>query len=65
MYVGLTGVATVKNLVEIGFDAVGFERSEWIGGLWRWSADETHTTVTKSSLMFDRTRLLDFANCFL
>ncbi|KKY14082.1 putative dimethylaniline monooxygenase 2 [Phaeomoniella chlamydospora] len=32
---GLTGIATLKNLLEEGFDAVGFERHNHIGGLWR------------------------------
>lgn len=47
LLLGLTGVGTLKNLVEEGFDAVGFERNEYVGGLWKWSPDETQTTAVK------------------
>lgn len=38
----------VEDLVEQGFDTVGFERNEYIGGLWRYSTDTNQMTVLKS-----------------
>jgi dimethylaniline monooxygenase (N-oxide forming) len=29
------GIVAVKNLLEEGFDVTGFERSDYIGGLWQ------------------------------
>ena len=45
---GVAGVGTLKNLVEAGFDAVGFERCEYVGGLWQWTSNKNITSVTKS-----------------
>lgn len=45
---GIAGVGTLKNLVEAGFDAVGFERNEYIGGLWQWTSNKNITSATKS-----------------
>ncbi|KAI4156402.1 MAG: hypothetical protein LQ340_000285 [Diploschistes diacapsis] len=45
---GLDGVTMVEDLVEQGFDTVGFERNEYIGGLWRYSTDTNQMTVLKS-----------------
>lgn len=38
----------VKNLLEEGFDVVGFERSSYIGGLWHFNEDEN----TDSQFLF-------------
>ena len=45
---GLAGVTALKNLLEEGFEAVGFEQNERVGGLWNHSTDVTQTTVLKS-----------------
>ncbi|KAF2762583.1 FAD/NAD(P)-binding domain-containing protein [Pseudovirgaria hyperparasitica] len=45
---GLTGVTTVKNLVEIGLDAVGFDKNGYIGGLWQWTKNPNQTSILKS-----------------
>jgi len=39
------GVTCVKVLLEAGFDVTGFERNQYVGGLWKWSRDEGQTTV--------------------
>ena len=36
----------MKNLREEGFDAVGFDKSPHIGGLWRYTTDENTISVT-------------------
>lgn len=41
---GACGLVTLKNLLEAGFDATGFDRNNYIGGLWRFSY-ENKTTV--------------------
>ncbi|KAK6353456.1 hypothetical protein TWF696_005420 [Orbilia brochopaga] len=46
---GSAGVAAVKNLREQGFDAVGFERNDYVGGLWQYTANENITSVLKST----------------
>ncbi|CAD6581618.1 MAG: hypothetical protein TREMPRED_003052 [Tremellales sp. Tagirdzhanova-0007] len=47
---GVTGLVSVKNLVEIGFDVTGFERNDYFGGLWQYNEDPTQTTVLKSTI---------------
>lgn len=41
-------MVTLKNLVEEGFDVVGFERNDYIGGLWRYTED-AKTSVLEST----------------
>ena len=47
IFTGVTGLVSVKNLVEIGFDVTGFERNDYFGGLWQYNEDPTQTTVLK------------------
>jgi hypothetical protein len=47
MMKGLAGLTTVKNLLEVGFEVTGFERSSYVGGLWHYTEDEK-TSVMKS-----------------
>lgn len=42
---GACGLVTLKNLLEAGFDATGFDRNDYIGGLWKFSFDSNKTTV--------------------
>ncbi|KAF2234096.1 FAD/NAD(P)-binding domain-containing protein [Viridothelium virens] len=58
--IGIAGVGTVKNLREEGFDAIGFERSDWVGGLWQWSTDTSQTTVLQST----RTNISKQRSCY-
>ncbi|KAL6233056.1 hypothetical protein BDW75DRAFT_242379 [Aspergillus navahoensis] len=46
---GASGLVTMKNLAEEGFDVTGFERSSSIGGVWRYEDTPTKTTVLKST----------------
>jgi dimethylaniline monooxygenase (N-oxide forming) len=46
---GACGLVTLKNLLEAGFDAVGFERNSYVGGLWKFSPDNK-TTVLKTTV---------------
>lgn len=45
---GVTGLAAVKNLVEQGFEVEALERSQHIGGLWRYNEDKNLLSVLKS-----------------
>ncbi|ETN40413.1 uncharacterized protein HMPREF1541_04690 [Cyphellophora europaea CBS 101466] len=60
---GSTGIAALKNLREAGFDAVGFEKNPYIGGLWRYTADQQTLSVTKSTrtnVSWQRFQFTDF-----
>ncbi|KAJ6264082.1 hypothetical protein Dda_0223 [Drechslerella dactyloides] len=46
---GSAGITAVKNLREQGFEAVGFERNDYVGGLWQYTPDENVTSVLKST----------------
>lgn len=46
---GALGLVTLKNLLEEGFDAVGIERHEYLGGLWHFDERE-RISVMKSEL---------------
>jgi dimethylaniline monooxygenase (N-oxide forming) len=46
---GACGLVTLKNLLEAGFDATGFERNKYVGGLWKFSP-ENKTTVLKTTV---------------
>lgn len=39
------GIVAVKNLLEEGFDVVGFERSSYVGGLWHFTEDEETLSI--------------------
>lgn len=41
------GIVAVKNLLEEGFDVVGFERSSYIGGLWHYNENEDTLSILK------------------
>ncbi|CAK7231354.1 hypothetical protein SEUCBS140593_007897 [Sporothrix eucalyptigena] len=46
---GALGLVTLKNFLEEGFDATGFERKSYVGGLWKYTLDET-TSVLPSTI---------------
>ncbi len=52
---GVSGLTALKNFLEQGFDAVAFERNEYVGGLWQYNPDPKQTTVLKGRFKF-RTR---------
>ncbi|KAI8168020.1 Monooxygenase [Colletotrichum sp. SAR 10_70] len=39
------GLVALKNCLEEGFEAIGFERSSYVGGLWKYTPDENKTSV--------------------
>lgn len=45
MSTGAMGLVTVKNLLEEGFDVTGFDRNNYIGGLWHFTNDEDTLSV--------------------
>jgi len=47
---GVTGLATLKNLLEEGFDATGFDGRDTIGGLWKYSSDAEVTSVLETTI---------------
>jgi dimethylaniline monooxygenase (N-oxide forming) len=46
---GACGLVTLKNFLEAGFDATGFEQNNYVGGLWKFSS-ENKTTVLKTTI---------------
>lgn len=40
LFKGALGVVTLKNLLEAGFDATGFDRNDYLGGLWKYRDDD-------------------------
>ncbi|KFY16435.1 hypothetical protein V492_01344 [Pseudogymnoascus sp. VKM F-4246] len=55
---GAYGIVTVKNMLEVGFDVVGYDRNEYIGGLWTVTADPGKTSVLPSESPSNRNRSL-------
>lgn len=46
---GALGLVTLKNLLEEGFDAVGIERHEYLGGLWHFDERERISVMKSES----------------
>lgn len=42
---GALGLVTLKNLREEGLDAVGFDRNDYVGGLWRFDEGDKLTVM--------------------
>ncbi|KAL6247394.1 hypothetical protein RBB50_005740 [Rhinocladiella similis] len=53
---GAQGLVSVKNLLEQGFDVTGFERNEYIGGLWHYSANHEVTALPSTVVNISRER---------
>ena len=49
---GVSGITAVKNLVDQGFDVTGYERNDFIGGLWQFNEDPEQTTALRSMSFF-------------
>jgi cation diffusion facilitator CzcD-associated flavoprotein CzcO len=47
---GAAGLTALKNLKEGGFDATGFEKNNYIGGLWKFS-EVDQTSVLASTVV--------------
>eukprot|EP01006_Ploeotia_vitrea_P003655 TRINITY_DN113002_c0_g1_i1.p1 TRINITY_DN113002_c0_g1~~TRINITY_DN113002_c0_g1_i1.p1 ORF type:complete len:548 (+),score=64.51 TRINITY_DN113002_c0_g1_i1:35-1678(+) len=46
---GLCGLASIKHLTDAGLDVVCFEGEEALGGLWKYSDEERHSSVYRST----------------
>jgi dimethylaniline monooxygenase (N-oxide forming) len=47
---GAQGLVTVKNLLEQGFHVTGFDKNDYVGGLWHYAADH-HITALPSTVV--------------
>jgi dimethylaniline monooxygenase (N-oxide forming) len=47
---GALGLVTLKNLREEGFDAVGLDRNDYVGGLWHFD-EGNKLTVMRSKFI--------------
>lgn len=47
---GPAGLVALKNLLEEGFDATGFDRNAYVGGLWQYT-EEDKTSVLPSTVV--------------
>ncbi|KAH7157356.1 flavin monooxygenase-like protein [Dactylonectria estremocensis] len=47
---GVLGLVAVKNLVEEGFNVTGFDRNDYVGGLWHYT-DEDKTSVLPTTVI--------------
>jgi dimethylaniline monooxygenase (N-oxide forming) len=47
---GPAGLIALKNLKEEGFDATGFDRNGYIGGVWKFT-EEGSTSVLQTTLV--------------
>lgn len=47
---GAQGLVAVKNLLEEGFDVTGFEKNDFVGGIWHYSA-ETRVSVLPTTIV--------------
>ncbi|KAK5347133.1 hypothetical protein LTR11_012114 [Exophiala xenobiotica] len=61
---GAQGLVTVKNLLEQGFRVTGFERQDYVGGIWHYSAQH-HVSALRSTVVNvsrERACFTDFAS---
>jgi dimethylaniline monooxygenase (N-oxide forming) len=47
--IGAIGLVTMKNLLEEGFDVTGFDRNDYLGGLWHYD-ERARISVLESKL---------------
>ncbi|KAF5646391.1 dimethylaniline monooxygenase 2 [Fusarium sp. NRRL 52700] len=48
--VGPAGLSAIKALREQGFDAIGFERRDRVGGVWSYSSNSSYTSVVPETV---------------
>ncbi|KAH7390983.1 dimethylaniline monooxygenase 2 [Phaeosphaeria sp. MPI-PUGE-AT-0046c] len=53
---GAGGLVSLKNLKEQGFDVTGFERSSYIGGLWRYSDSDQLSVLSTTVVNISKER---------
>jgi dimethylaniline monooxygenase (N-oxide forming) len=47
---GVTGLVTLKNLLEEDFNTTAFERRDTIGGLWKYTSDREVVSVLETTV---------------
>lgn len=58
---GCSGITAIKNLVEAGFEqVVCFEKNSGIGGNWRYSPTESHSSVCESTHIISSKSMSEF-----
>lgn len=60
---GAQGLVTVKNLLEQGFSVTGFDRSNYLGGIWHYTAEHQTSALPTTVVNVSRERacFTDFA----
>ncbi|KAK5952846.1 hypothetical protein OHC33_005965 [Knufia fluminis] len=53
---GAQGLVTVKNLLEEGYDVTGFDRNEYVGGVWHYAAEHNVTALPSTVVNISRER---------
>ncbi|KAK0904076.1 hypothetical protein LTR57_018877 [Friedmanniomyces endolithicus] len=53
---GAYGLATLKNLAEEGFNATGFDRNDYVGGIWHATAESRLSTLPTTVVNVSRER---------
>jgi dimethylaniline monooxygenase (N-oxide forming) len=53
---GAAGLVALKNLKEQGFDVTGFERNNYIGGLWKYAEDDRTSVLTTTVVNISKER---------
>ena len=53
---GGQGLVTVKNLLEQGFEVIGFEKNDFVGGIWHSGADERISALPTTIVNVSRER---------
>ncbi|CAO2658055.1 Nn.00g073150.m01.CDS01 [Neocucurbitaria sp. VM-36] len=53
---GPAGLVALKNLTEEGFDAIGFDRNSYVGGLWQYTAEDQTSVMTTTVVNISRER---------
>jgi cation diffusion facilitator CzcD-associated flavoprotein CzcO len=47
---GVTGLAALKNLLEEGFNATGYESRDTVGGLWKYTDNQEIMSVLETTV---------------
>lgn len=55
--VGPAGLVALKNLIEEGFDATGFDRNSYVGGLWNYTAEDRTSVMTTTVVNISKERV--------
>lgn len=45
---GALGLVAMKNLLEVGFNVVGFDKHPYVGGLWNYNEQKDAISVLRS-----------------